>query len=148
MGQQTADAGPRGDALLTFNTDLLDRKGDLSACLVEGLAAFGESRRLDDLAHARRATGWIPVKRLLSDDGWRADLSSPKSSLSCAEGWLPVHYLMSDPGRTRSLENDLDAIRSRRDSGHRPEDAHASLGDLDALDVALKSDSIELLRQP
>jgi hypothetical protein len=37
---------------------------------------------------------------------------------------------------------------SPRDSSHRPEDAHASLGDLDALDVALKSESIPLLKEP
>jgi tetratricopeptide (TPR) repeat protein len=148
--------------LLTFNTGLLDREGDLPVFLVEGLATYGEvrrpdarslpgqlnHRRLDDLTHARRSTGWIPIQRLLSDDGWQRNVGMPKSDMAYAEGWLLTDYLISDPGRTQALRNYLDAIRGRRDPSRRLEDARAALGDLDALDVALKGHASKLLAQP
>jgi hypothetical protein len=75
-------------------------------------------------------------------------MTSPKSDLAYAEGWLLTHYLMSDPEGTRAFRRYLDTIRGRRDSDHRLEDARAALGDLDALDVALKRHSLTLLKQP
>jgi tetratricopeptide (TPR) repeat protein len=147
---------------LTFNSGLLDREGDLPNSLVEGLAAYGEvrrpyarsapgqlnRRRLDDLAHAQRAAGWIPVRLLLTDESWRNDMISPKSDLVYAEGWLLTHYLMSDPENTRAFRKYLDTIRIRRDPDHRLDDARAALGDLDALDVALRRHALTLLKQP
>ena len=68
---------------LTFNTGLLDRRGDVPLCISEGLAMYGEPRktsgrtppgelnevRLHDLASTRRRKlTWIPVADLLAND--------------------------------------------------------------------------------
>ena len=65
---------------LSFNTRLLNRKGDTPAAIVEGLACYGETRRkrgrsepgllnserLDDLAHVQRRVKWIEHADLLA----------------------------------------------------------------------------------
>lgn len=144
---------------LTFNTGLLNRSGDVPRCVSEGLGIYGELRRprvrsapgqvnrtrLADLAHYRRGLGWIPVSRLLTDESWFSASDGGKILLSYAESWLLIHYLMSDAERTTSLRKYLAAIRDRRVSDLRLNDARANLGDLDEFDAALRRYSVQLL---
>ena len=68
---------------LAYNTRLLDPRGDVPACIGEGLAMYGEVRepdgrtppgainreRLDGLAALlRQGFGWISLERLIADD--------------------------------------------------------------------------------
>ena len=62
---------------LTFNTGLLNPRGDVPVSIIEGLACYGETRRLrgrnepgllnsprlDDLAHVQRRAKWISIVR-------------------------------------------------------------------------------------
>jgi hypothetical protein len=151
---------------LTYHTGLLERTGDVPSCIAEGLATYGEDRRpsvasppgqvnhsrLSDLAHFQRWIGWTPVAQLLdvasavvepSGDAARDDA---RNRLFYAQSWLLVYHLMTGADRTRRFQNYLDAVRGRRDAGHRRDDAAAHLGDLDVLDRDLKSDSVRLLR--
>jgi len=145
---------------LTFNTGLLQRKGDVPVCIIEGLAMYGEVRkfngrtppgeknaqRLTDLATQQRAKiPWVPVPDLLSDD---AHVRPParESLLSYAESWLLVDLLMKDPKRLPALRAYLSAIRTRKDSVNRLHDAREHLGDLDALDQALRAYALKRLK--
>jgi hypothetical protein len=151
---------------LTYHTGLLDRLGDLPSCIAEGLATYGEQRRpgvpsppgqvnrnrLSDLAHFQRWIGWTPVAQLLDvvsavvEPSGDAARDSARNQLFYAQSWLLVYHLMTGVDRTLRFRNYLEAIRSRRDPGHRRDDALAHLGDLDALDRDLKRESVRLLR--
>jgi hypothetical protein len=145
---------------LTYNTGLLNRKGDVPRCVSEGLALLGEVRRprarslpgqinrtrLSDLAHYRRGLGWIPLPRLLTDESWWTATDGGKILLSYAQSWLLIHYLMAAPARAAALRKYLEAIRDRRLSDQRLADARTCLGDLDQLDVELKRHSVQLLK--
>lgn len=137
---------------LTYNTGLLDRRGDVPECISEGLAMYGElwqlptskrhpilggvnkARRDVLIEHLAQGKEWFPVKQLLTDD----DLFSGEDTeqLAYAESWLLVHHLMSGPKR-RKFRAYLEAIRGRRDDTQRIADAEAHLGNLAALDDAL-----------
>jgi hypothetical protein len=142
-----------GTHMLTFNTGLLRRDGDLPVCVAEGLAMFSEVRkftgrtppgalnqmRLGDLTREqRRHTPWIPVAQLLGDDrdlrpgaGYRV--------LAYAESWLLVYYLMKDRARQDRFRSYLEALRPRNDPGSRLEDARQHLGDLGRLDQDVRA---------
>jgi hypothetical protein len=142
-----------GTHMLTFNTGLLRRDGDVPGCFAEGLAMFSEVRkftgrtppgafnrmRLTDLTRERRRhTPWIPVEQLLTDDqGLRP--GAEHRVLAYAESWLLVYYLMKDRTRQDKFRSYLEAIRTRKNPGSRIEDAREHLGDLGRLDQELQA---------
>ena len=135
---------------LTFNTGVLDRRGDVPRCISEGLAQYGEIRKstgrtapgqlhlqnLDVLSSARRmGTPWYPVAQLLADDRPCLLASFARfRKLAYAEAWLLIDYLMKDRSRLEGFRAYLEAIRTRIDPEHRLDDAEKHLGDLDRLD--------------
>ena len=136
-----------GTHQLTFNTGLLRRDGDVPRCIVEGLAMYGEDRpfdvrsepgrlshvRLRDLiASQRQKISWIPLDRLLAEDGLKVPLL-----LFYAQSWLLVDYLMKESTRLPAFRAYLEAIRGRNDKKSRLEDAKTHLGDLGRLDEEL-----------
>jgi hypothetical protein len=148
---------------LAFNTGLLDRSGDVPLCLSEGLAEFGEVRRpagpsppgrfnavrLTDLARKRRqGVAWIPLPRLLGDDGpIQGSAGFDALILALAQGWLLAYHLMTDPALLPGFRGYLRAIRPRRDPARRLDDAREHLGDLDRLDDDLQRLSVRLLKE-
>lgn len=149
-----------GTHQLTFNTSLLNRSGDAPTAVIEGLGTYGEPRkvigpsalgrinvrRLDELAKYRRVVDWIPLRELIADDAVLREGLVAKVVLAYAQSWLLVHFLMHDPEWTPRFRDYLAAIRPRQAPTRRIEDATEHLGDLDALDRALKAYSIRLLR--
>jgi Protein of unknown function (DUF1570) len=146
---------------LAFNSGLLDRPGDIPKAISEGIALYGEIRtpngpsppgrlnamRLTDLAHKQRQIRWIPLPRLISDDGLIDGQGGFDAMiLAYAESWLLVYYLMKAPDLLPKFRDYLKAIRPRRDSKHRLDDAKAHFGDLDSLDKDLRQFSIKLLK--
>lgn len=136
---------------LTYNTGLLDRRGDVPAAISEGLATFGElwqhtnrrstlgvknSARLDVFTQSDGLAAWIPVKELLTNDDLFA--APETSQVAYAESWILVHYFIRTPSKRPKFRAYLEAIRSRREPAHRIEDAQTHLGDLDRLDKELR----------
>jgi hypothetical protein len=145
--------------LLTFNTGLLNRGGDVPLCVSEGLAAYGEAwrpsvrtpfglhhaYRREELAKADLATVWITAGKLIARDGLLED--GETAQLGYAQSWLLVHYLMRTPARLRGFRAYLAAITHRKDASHRLDDAAAHLGDLDRLDRDLKKHARRVLEE-
>ena len=149
-----------GTHQLTFNTGLLNRRGDAPRAIVEGIASYGETRplhghgdpgqinglRLDDLAHIQRREKWITRDR--SVDRRRGFRAHPGSTLlAYAEGWLLVYYLMKTPARLPQFQAYLKTIYTRTDKNHRFDDAEKHFGDLDRLDQDLRREAIRLQRE-
>ena len=95
---------------LTFNTGLLNRRGDVPVCLSEGLATYCELWRptghtLLGQANLPRlqvlvqpeSRDWIPLAQLLTDDSLLENAATQQ--LAYAESWAFVHYLMKTPAR-------------------------------------------------
>jgi Protein of unknown function (DUF1570) len=142
---------------LTYNTGLLNLRGDVPVAISEGLATYGELWRpggrlafgsvngfrlnvlkaRDDLLEV-----WLPVAKLLADDAVLHGAGTEQ--LAYAQSWLLVHYLMR-PGQVRKFRAYLDAIRERRDPAERFQDATGHLGDLDRLDRVLKKYAVGLM---
>ena len=146
---------------LCFDGGIFDRDGDAPRIVVEGLATYAEPRlagprptlgrrndtRLDDLAHLRRGTPWIPIRDLIaSDDAILGRQGGGPLLLAYAQSWLFAYVMMTDHGRLPGYRDYLRAIRPRRDASHRVDDATAHLGDLDRLDADLKRESVRLLK--
>jgi hypothetical protein len=87
---------------LTFKTGLLDRRGDVPACVIEGLAMYSEVRkftgrtapgqinqmRIHDLAAMqRRRIPWIPIAQLLADDHQGKDGATHEGLLATASAY-------------------------------------------------------------
>jgi hypothetical protein len=147
---------------LTFNTGLLDRRGDGPRCIVEGIGMYCERRkltgpsepgqvnlrRLEELAHLQRRTKWIAVADLLADDrAWYGN-DSDRMTLGYAESWLLVYHLMTNPQRLPQFRAYLEFLRGRKDKNHRLDDAKAHFGDLERLDQELRQAAIKLQRAP
>jgi Protein of unknown function (DUF1570) len=144
--------------LLAFNTGLLNRKGDSPRAIVEGLALYGETRRLhgrnepghlnvtrlDDLAHILRRQKWISAVDLLTDDAVAFGNNSDRWLLAYAQSWLLVYHLMTTPARLANFQAYLKTIYGRTSKNHRFEDAERHFGDLERLDQELRRDSIRL----
>jgi hypothetical protein len=145
---------------LTFNTGLLERRGDVPACITEGLAMYGEVRkptgrtapgqinrmRLQDLARTqRRGIPWFPVAELLADDRLvRGSAGAYESLLAYAESWLLIDYLMKEPQGLPGFRNYLEALRGRDTPDRRLDDAREHLGDLDRLNRDLRRYAVRL----
>jgi len=143
---------------LTFNSGLLNRKGDLPRAIVEGLASYSETRPLhgrgepgklngkllDDLAHILRRVKWIRATDLLTDDSAAFGSTLDQRLLAYAEGWLLVYYLMKTPARLPQLQAYLKRIATRTNNDHRYDDAERHFGDLDRLDQELRREAIRL----
>lgn len=143
---------------LTFNSGLLNRKGDLPRAIVEGLASYGETRPLhghgepgklnggllDDLAHILRRVKWTTVTDLLTDDTAAFGTTLDQRLLAYAEGWLLIYHLMKTPARLPQLQAYLKTIAARTNKDHRYDDAERHFGDLDRLDQELHREAIRL----
>jgi len=145
---------------LTFNTGLLDRRGDVPHSIAEGLAQYGEIRKttgrtapgqphlrnLNILAAARRmGTPWYPVDQLLADDRpFLLDSFARLKNLAYAQAWLLIDYLMKDRSRLEGFRAYLEAIRPRIDPEQRLDDAERHLGDLDRLNQDLATYFVRL----
>jgi hypothetical protein len=137
---------------LSYNTGLLDRKADVPVAVSEGLATYGElwtreprssqrigqrnGYRLNVLLDPNSGVDWLPAERLLADDSLFEDARAEQ--VAYAEAWLLVYDLMQTASGAKKLRAYLQALRPRRDAGHRVEDAQAALGNLVRLDFALK----------
>jgi hypothetical protein len=145
---------------LTYNTGLLDRRADVPVALSEGLAMYGElwqpnrrailgqtnRPRLQVLIeHSNKPEDWIPVGSLLSDDTLFHNKS--KQQLAYAVAWVLVHFHLKTPSRLPKFRAYFDAIRSRRDSADRLNDAQAHLGSFDRLDTGLRKHAARLIRE-
>jgi hypothetical protein len=134
---------------LTFNTGLLDRRGDVPRSIMEGFAEYGAVRKtgrqiapghlhenLWTLLKARRSrTPWYPIAQLLADDRpFLLDSFKPCQLLAYSQAWLLIHCLMNDRSRGERFRAYLEAIRPRTDQEHRLDDAEKHLGNLDRLD--------------
>jgi hypothetical protein len=150
-----------GTHQLTFNTGLLNRRGDAPKAMAEGLAEYSETRalrgpavpgqingtRLDDLAHIQRREKWISATDLLTDDAVTFGTTLDQSLLAYAEGWLLVYYLMKTPARLPQFQAYLKTISIRTDKTHRYDDAEKHFGDLERLDQDLRREAIRLQRE-
>jgi hypothetical protein len=143
---------------LTFNTGLLDRRGDVPVCISEGLAMYGEVwrhlgrsdlgqlnvPRLQVIAESRRqAISWFPLRRLFVADDLLTDEQTRQ--LANAESWLLVYYLLRNRATLPRLRHYLDALRARADAAHRLADVRAHLGEPDRLDRDLRNFAARLL---
>ena len=147
---------------LCFNTGLLNRKGDTPAAIVEGLACYGETRRLhgrnepgllnserlDDVAHIQRRTNWISTADLLTDDSPAAGANIDQMQLFYAESWVLIYTLMNSPERLPEFQAYLKTIFPRVDKKNRLADAAKCFGDLDRLDQELRREAIRLQKEP
>ena len=151
-----------GTHQLTFNTGLLNRRGDVPRAVLEGLASYGETRPLhghgepgqingtllDDLAHIQRRTKWISATDLFTDDAAVFGTTLDQTLLAYAQGWLLVYYLMKTPSRLPQFQAYLKTIIRRIDKNQRYDDAEQHFGDLDRLDQDLRREAILLQRAP
>jgi hypothetical protein len=147
-----------GTHLLAYNTGLLNRRGDVSGAIGEGIATYGEVRklrgrsepgqinsgRLDDLAHLQRGQKWISLPALLTEEPAAPGKKAAQTQLAYAQSWLLVYYLMTMPARLPQFRAYLKAIYDRRDKTHRLEDAEMHFGNLDRLDQELRREAIRL----
>jgi hypothetical protein len=147
---------------LTFNTGLLNRQGDVPAAIMEGLACYGEERRLrgptepgllnferlDDLAHVQRRVKWIKLADLLTDDSPATGGNSDQMQLFYAQSWLLIYRLMNVPARLKQLQTYLKIIFPRVDKKNRLDDAAKCFGNLEQLDQDLRREAIRLQAEP
>jgi hypothetical protein len=130
---------------LSFNTGLLELKGDVPLCISEGLATYSETWRpkgngkIGQVNFPRLkglTTAWIPLPRLIVDDEL---LRAEKTQQTAyAESWVLVHAHMKNPARLARFRAYLAAIKGRENAKLRREDARQHLGDLDKLDADLR----------
>jgi Protein of unknown function (DUF1570) len=147
---------------LCFNTGLLNRKGDIPAAVVEGLACYSETRRLrgrsepgllnserlDDLAHIQRRATWISTADLLADDSPAGGGNFDRMQLFYAQSWILIYTLMKSPQRSAEFQAYLKTILPRVDKKNRLADAEKSFGELNHLDQELRQEAIRLQKEP
>jgi Protein of unknown function (DUF1570) len=147
---------------LCFNSGLLNRKGDVPSAIVEGLACYGETRRLrgrsepgllnserlDVVAHIQRRANWINTSELLTDDSPAAGRNFDRMHLFYGQSWVLIYALMNSPDRLPEFQAFLNAIFPRVDKKNRLVDAGKCFGDLDLLDQELRREAIRLQKEP
>jgi hypothetical protein len=147
---------------LTFNTGMLNRKGDVPLAIVEGLACYGETRRLrghtepgllnserlDDLAHVQRGAKWIETADLLTDDSPAASAKIGQTLLFYAQSYLLICTLMNSRDRVPQFQAYLKTIFPRVDKKNRLADATKCFGELNQLDQELRREAIRLQKEP
>ena len=147
---------------LAFNTGLLNRQGDVPAAIIEGVACYGEARRLrgrnepgllnserlDELAHVQRRAKWIKLTDLLTDDSPAAGGSVDLMQLFYSQSWLFFYSMMSSPVHLPQLQAYFKAIFPRADKKNRLDDARKCFGDLEQLDQELRREAIRLQTEP
>jgi hypothetical protein len=147
---------------LTSNTGLLSRLGDVPLAILEGLAAYGETRRLrgrtepgqvnrlrlDDLAYIQRRVKWVKAAELLTDDLATFGTTFDQRLLGYAESWLLVYHLIKTPRRLTQFQAYLKAIYPRANANRRLEDAERHFGDLERLDEELHRTAIRVQKDP
>jgi hypothetical protein len=139
--------------LLSFNSGLLQRGGDVPVWLAEGLATYCESTdegdwqslgspnpmRIHDL---RRARGnFLSVQDLMRDN-W---LNSNAVLLGYAQSWALYHMLMKE--RPAQLNKYLQTIAARRVPEYRLADFVAAFGDVQALEQRYRSYMNDLIQR-
>jgi hypothetical protein len=135
--------------LMAFNTGLLDREGDLSLWLVEGMATYCEStdrgywkgigepnpERLAGLRAARDGKlKLLPLRSLVENDQWlRGPDGYKNAAVGYAQSWALFRMLMEE--EPRSLRRYCELIHGRRTPEHRLADFGQAFGsDLAKLD--------------
>ncbi len=142
---------------LCFSTGLLSREADVPVAISEGFATQGEQwrkaqrvmgqvnvLRLRALAAANPATSWISVRDLLTKDDLFRDPET--SQVAYAECWILIHEMLKSKSALAKLTSYLSVIKTRRNPGHRVEDAEETLGKLEVLDRDMKQAAVRLLR--
>jgi hypothetical protein len=137
--------------MLCYNTGLLPAGRDIPVAISEGLATYAElwarrERKAIGRANLPRlgAIGkaevpWIPVGRLLGDDGAFDD---PKSvDLAYAESWLLVHHLLKQPNSLPRFRSYLAGFPKPGGKMSRAAYAESVLGSLPQLDTVLRQDA-------
>ncbi len=140
---------------LTFNTGMLDRRGNLPLSILEGLATYVEMWRpgvkngiggvnLPRLEALRRSEDWIPIADLLAGD---KAFEPQTQQLAYAESWLLVHYLLRSSVRQPRFRSYLSQAQALKKPDDRMRIAEKTLGPLDRLEHAVKADGREYLRR-
>lgn len=137
---------------LTFNTGLLDLKGDVPLLVSEGLATYGETwrpRHKSDIGavNLRRRKGldegrkqgvkWIPLATLLAEDKLFNEVRTQQ--VAYAECWLFTNKMMRDKTRLPMFRAYLEALRQKPDPKNRVVLATTHLGDLEKLDNEIRT---------
>jgi hypothetical protein len=147
---------------LSFNTGLLNRKGDTPAAISEGLACYGETRRLrgrsepgllnsdrlNSVAHIQRRTKWISTPDLFTDDSPAAGGNLDRMQLFYGQSWILIYTLMKSTERLPEFQAYLKTIFPRVDKKNRLTDAANSFGNLDRLDQELRREAVRLQKEP
>jgi hypothetical protein len=133
--------------LLSYNTGLLPRRGDVPAAISEGLATYVElwrprarsaigatnRARLEALRQGRGAeSGWIPIRDLLAADTLFDEANTMQ--LAYAESWLLVHLLVKSPQWLPKFQAYLSGIPREGGDKGRVAYAERQLGSLRLLD--------------
>ena len=134
---------------LSFNSGLLDRKGDVPLWLAEGLACYCESTtnsawqgvgepnpmRVETLAVQVRHKGQLlPLKRLIQSDDWLwRNATAGQAVLGYAQSWALFRLLMEE--RPAQLRRYFDLIRTRRTPDGRLDDFVTAFGGFSKIDA-------------
>jgi hypothetical protein len=138
---------------LTFNTGMLDRRGDLPLSILEGLATYVEMWRprvrnaiggvnLPRLEALRQSQDWIPIADLLADD---KAFKPETEQLAYAESWLLVHYMLRSGLRRSRFRDYLARAQAVKSRDRRLRVAEQTLGPLDKIEHEIKIDGRKYL---
>jgi hypothetical protein len=143
---------------LSFNSGMLNREGDVSVWLAEGLATYCEAtdngawqgpgepnpERLMTLAMAQGKR--IPLEDLVGNDAWlRENIGGNRALLGYAQSWALFRMLMQE--RPQQMRSYLAAIYYRRTMEHRVTDFLQAFGDLTRLELRYGEYIKELLER-
>jgi hypothetical protein len=149
--------------LLSYNTGLQTAQGDVPACISEGLGTYGElwtraggsaafgmvnePRLSAMIAKLDQGLDWIPISRLLTDDNLFRDTTT--ANLAYGEAWVLVHLLMASSERRKALQAYLAEVPKIGAQPTKARDRYAAqkLGDLDALDLAVRRHAQHMARK-
>ena len=145
---------------LSFNSGLLDRKGDVPVWLAEGLAVYCEStvgaawqgigepnpHRAAHLAGQARGRGtFLPLRALVENDDWMRKATRTEAVvLGYSQSWALFRLLMQE--RPRKLKAYLKALSSRRTPDQRLSDFVAAFGSLAKLEKRYRAYLREIVK--